>query len=162
MSIACCYLTHHNFFAFAAVICQPAQLNPSNGAVTCTAGNRATSVCTFSCSEGYDLVGSASTTCQNDGDGDALGVWSNTRPFCIRKFVTTSLAICLYHLRCQHRWYHRATIFPTTSVDYWDVSGEQMRFSTTEKFSQAHLIPAKFLLFQNQRQFTTQKRVEFE
>jgi len=87
-------------FAFADVTCLLAQGNPSNGAVLCTNENRVTSVCTFSCSAGYDLVGSASTTCLNDGDGDAFGVWSNTRPFCIRKFVTACPAFsCLMYCK---------------------------------------------------------------
>jgi len=142
-------------FAFADVTCLLAQGNPSNGAVLCTNENRVTSVCTFSCSAGYDLVGSASTTCLNDGDGDAFGVWSNTRPFCIRKFVTVWPAfacfVCLIPdgtVVSLVPFVKQARVIPNIYEGYWDVSVVSLRFSTTQKLFQTNLTLVHFLLFQ--------------
>jgi len=107
----------HATIVFVAVTCQPAQVNPSNGAVSCTNGNMATSICTFSCSPGYDMIGSQTTTCLDDEDGDALGVWTNTRPFCIRKFVTTSTRICLFRLKTFLRF--GRTLLPLVPLVKW-------------------------------------------
>jgi len=51
--------------------------NPVNGVVQCSAANNAVdTVCTFSCNEGYQLVGSAQSTCL------ASGLYSDIAPTC--------------------------------------------------------------------------------
>ena len=38
----------------------------------------------FECDRGYLLRGSTVSVCEDDGDGDDLGVWSEDAPVCIR------------------------------------------------------------------------------
>uniref|UniRef100_H2ZCL8 Uncharacterized protein n=1 Tax=Ciona savignyi TaxID=51511 RepID=H2ZCL8_CIOSA len=64
--------------------CHPQQSDPLNGNVTCTDSNNEGSQCDFQCNEGYVRVGAASSTCQDDGNGDSEGAWSATAPTCER------------------------------------------------------------------------------
>nr|XP_039263036.1 uncharacterized protein LOC120339059 isoform X1 [Styela clava] len=54
------------------------QVNPANGAVTCTNNELYGSTCSFLCSHGFKLKGSDSTQCINEGE------WSNPTPVCER------------------------------------------------------------------------------
>uniref|UniRef100_H2ZCK7 VWFA domain-containing protein n=1 Tax=Ciona savignyi TaxID=51511 RepID=H2ZCK7_CIOSA len=66
------------------IVCLPRHTAPANGAMTCSNDNLLNSVCTFSCSDGYAVVGSPTSTCNDDGNGDASGVWSTQAPTCER------------------------------------------------------------------------------
>jgi len=54
----------------------------SNGVMTCSLGDDGVpsngDICKFTCSTGYELTGSTSTTCQSDGR------WSGTETICKR------------------------------------------------------------------------------
>uniref|UniRef100_H2YY60 Sushi domain-containing protein n=1 Tax=Ciona savignyi TaxID=51511 RepID=H2YY60_CIOSA len=67
------------------VTCVPPQAAPTNGQVSCTNANNADSVCTFQCDGGYQMSGSASTTCNDDFDDDVFGIWTNPAPTCSRQ-----------------------------------------------------------------------------
>jgi len=45
----------------------------------------------FTCNNGYSLIGDITTACQDDNDGDRLGVWSNPRPTCQRMLTVTKV-----------------------------------------------------------------------
>lgn len=64
--------------------CTPPRTSPQNGQVTCSDQNFIDSQCSYTCDDGFNLVPatSAKTTCNDDGDGDAKGVWSNPPPIC--------------------------------------------------------------------------------
>uniref|UniRef100_H2ZPL2 Sushi domain-containing protein n=1 Tax=Ciona savignyi TaxID=51511 RepID=H2ZPL2_CIOSA len=64
------------------ITCIPAQIDPLNGAVSCTNSNFLSSRCSFTCSVGFALVGSDVLTCNDDLDGDTLGAWDNVAPSC--------------------------------------------------------------------------------
>ena len=55
---------------------------PDNGNVSCTSGKVGVDytgdTCSFTCNNGYELTGSGTRTCQNDGS------WSGSDNFCIR------------------------------------------------------------------------------
>ena len=68
-----------------ALTCKPANTAPTNGQLACTNGNNFESVCTYSCDNGYGLSDLALTTstCNDNGDNDADGVWSSIAPTCV-------------------------------------------------------------------------------
>lgn len=41
---------------------------PNNGTVKCTSGNKANSVCHYSCKSGFSLDGNSQVTCQPSGE----------------------------------------------------------------------------------------------
>ncbi len=50
---------------------------------------------TYSCNDGYTLdlsIGVEVRTCIDDGDNDAVGVFSDQEPACVRKYCTLYLA----------------------------------------------------------------------
>ena len=51
-------------------------------------------MCTFSCDEGYGLtdISLITSTCNDDSDDDADGVWSSTAPECIGKVLSFLLS----------------------------------------------------------------------
>uniref|UniRef100_H2YY98 Sushi domain-containing protein n=1 Tax=Ciona savignyi TaxID=51511 RepID=H2YY98_CIOSA len=64
--------------------CNPVQVNPMYGAVSCTNSNLAGSKCIFACEFEYDLIGDIEIMC--DGSSGVVdGVWSNEAPRCQRK-----------------------------------------------------------------------------
>ncbi|XP_078494483.1 P-selectin-like [Ciona intestinalis] len=64
--------------------CNPTHVSPMNGAVICSNSNMVGSDCVFQCNNGFSLEGSQTSTCQDDGNGDAEGEWSTPAPFCTR------------------------------------------------------------------------------
>nr|XP_026693505.1 sushi, von Willebrand factor type A, EGF and pentraxin domain-containing protein 1 isoform X1 [Ciona intestinalis] len=64
------------------ITCPPAFNNPTNGVVGCTDGINDGSVCSFGCAPGFSLIGAASSTCADDGNGDGVGLWSQPAPIC--------------------------------------------------------------------------------
>jgi len=56
------------------VSCTPL-VGPDNGAITCT-GSVYEDTCSFTCDDGYELTGSDTRTCQNDGN------WNGTEAGC--------------------------------------------------------------------------------
>ncbi|XP_067119643.1 sushi, von Willebrand factor type A, EGF and pentraxin domain-containing protein 1-like isoform X2 [Centruroides vittatus] len=64
----------------SAVSCPPIQ-TPKNGYVDCTNYIHQGSICTFSCDEGYILVGETSTTCRGD---KTFATWTSLLPTCER------------------------------------------------------------------------------
>jgi len=50
---------------------------PDNGKMECT-GNQYEDVCTFSCDDGYELIGSDTRTCQSDAN------WSGSKAECMQ------------------------------------------------------------------------------
>ncbi|XP_076818198.1 sushi, von Willebrand factor type A, EGF and pentraxin domain-containing protein 1-like [Clavelina lepadiformis] len=65
------------------ITCPPPLDAPENGAVVCSSGINLNSECRFSCNEGNFLNGAETSTCVDDGDGDAEGVWTNPTPSCV-------------------------------------------------------------------------------
>ena len=57
-------------------------VNPSNGLVSCSLGDDGVpsfeDTCSFTCDTGYELTGSDTRTCQNDGS------WSGSTAMCSR------------------------------------------------------------------------------
>ena len=49
---------------------------PADGSVTFTASNYFESVATFTCDDGYDLIGECQLVCLSDGN------WSGSKPSC--------------------------------------------------------------------------------
>nr|XP_026693462.1 uncharacterized protein LOC100176005 isoform X6 [Ciona intestinalis] len=64
------------------ITCQPPYISIQSGEVSCTRSNEITSRCSFTCNQGYELVGEAILTCEDDSDGDPNGQWSSDAPFC--------------------------------------------------------------------------------
>ena len=56
--------------------------NPSNGMISCSLGGDEVAnpgdTCSYTCNNGYELTGSATRMCQNDG------TWSDSNPVCGR------------------------------------------------------------------------------
>ena len=56
---------------------------PVNGMITCLLGDDGVpsyeDTCTYTCNDGYELIGSATRTCQSDKS------WSNSAPTCTRE-----------------------------------------------------------------------------
>ena len=59
-------------------------LNPQNGAVN-TSGTTLNSVANYSCNEGYEINGTMTRTCGDDGN------WSMVEPNCDCRFYHTSV-----------------------------------------------------------------------
>ncbi|KJE94762.1 hypothetical protein, variant [Capsaspora owczarzaki ATCC 30864] len=59
--------------------CAPSAVNPSNGNVLCSASDTISSTCTYSCNNGYDLGGAASTQCQSSRSWSAAP-WTTCQP----------------------------------------------------------------------------------
>ena len=55
-------------------------MNPGNGTVVVVRGDMAT----YSCNDGFDLVGVSVRVCGDDGE------WSDEAPMCIRKYTVIS------------------------------------------------------------------------
>ena len=53
----------------------PTLTDPENGIISCT-GNGVGDTCTVTCDDGFDLSGSETRTCQDDGS------WSGTEAVC--------------------------------------------------------------------------------
>ena len=78
---ACVLCTQH---FFTVVTCNPVYTAIAGGVVTCSDANRNGSQCTFTCNNGYQLVGNDTTlTCKHDGDGiNGTAAWDTTPPTC--------------------------------------------------------------------------------
>nr|XP_002125765.3 P-selectin [Ciona intestinalis] len=70
------------------ITCEPIQVNPTNGRVTCSNINNLHSICSFVCDDDYQLIGATTVVCNDDGDRDELGVWSTNPPSCARKMCS--------------------------------------------------------------------------
>ena len=68
---------------FVTVVDCGSLTDPANGAVSLT-NTTYNSVATYSCNNGYNLVGDTTRTCQ------ASGSWSETAPTCIGMYVKVS------------------------------------------------------------------------
>ena len=65
------------------VVTCPSLSDPVNGSVSCTNGNASGSKCTYSCDDGYSLVGESELTCNDDKDLDSdVGEWNAVSPVC--------------------------------------------------------------------------------
>jgi len=66
-------------------ICKPIkcgkQFPPANGRMECT-GNLIGDTCSFFCDEGFALIGSPVLDCEDDGNNDVTGAWSDVAPVC--------------------------------------------------------------------------------
>ncbi|CAK8679839.1 unnamed protein product [Clavelina lepadiformis] len=72
-----CNIGPHQCFGRQPVrACRPRHRPPIPGSVDCSSRNRVGSACTFSCPDGYNLVGSVTSTCNDDG------TWSSLAPRC--------------------------------------------------------------------------------
>ena len=79
-------------WVFIAITC-PALAPPTDGSVNCTNGNNFGSVCTFTCSSGYSLVGSSTSTCGGDGSS-VTGAFDQAAPTCTgKRHINTILYI---------------------------------------------------------------------
>src|SRR5690606_28353652 len=100
-----------------------ARLCPTLVAPTFGSVNNATGVTgdirTFSCDQGWALVGSFSTTCLT------TSLWSNPTPFCNRKraFQFFSSAMCFGQLICVQPWLHRHLALSTMLLELLMTSG---------------------------------------
>ena len=58
----------HIFFSVPLVITCPVLSAPDNGQISCSPGNdNPGDTCTFTCDDGFEISGTESRTCQNDG-----------------------------------------------------------------------------------------------
>ncbi|XP_078483088.1 L-selectin-like isoform X1 [Ciona intestinalis] len=74
------------------VTCLPQHINPVNGVLQCIDSNNIGSTCTFSCSSGYELNGTANSGCIRGGNNGVIGVWTSPAPTCQeRKFETVQI-----------------------------------------------------------------------
>lgn len=66
--------------------CEPSFRDPNGGQVACSDGKFYGSKCTFSCNSDFDLAGTRDSalvsTCEDDGNGDAIGKWSEQAADC--------------------------------------------------------------------------------
>jgi len=73
------------YLLFYVVTC-PSFIDPNNGVITCLLGDDETptneDTCSFTCNTGYELTGSNTRICQNDGS------WSGSETMCIRGKAT--------------------------------------------------------------------------
>ena len=89
-----------NLFIKSLVSC-PSLDDPSNGNVDCSLGDDGVpsyeDTCTFTCDTGYELTGSDTWTCQNDGR------WSGSAAMCRRSessYTYVESEICMKHILC--------------------------------------------------------------
>ena len=66
-------------FSTLSALC-PDQENPANGVVS-QSGNSVGDMATYTCNDGYELVGPEVINCQNDG------TWDNSPPVCKRVLI---------------------------------------------------------------------------
>ena len=66
------------FLSILTALC-PDQSNPANGVVS-QSGNSEGDTATYTCNDGYELVGSETLNCQSDGN------WDDVPPVCRREF----------------------------------------------------------------------------
>ena len=78
-SVFVCQVFKYYSAMFLSLALCPDLTAPSNGAVN-QSGNSAGDTGTFTCDEGYELVGAPVLNCQGDG------TWDNPEPTCRRKF----------------------------------------------------------------------------
>ena len=71
----------HMMLMYVDVTC-PSLTSPNNGMISCSLGGNNTpnpgETCSFTCNTGYELTGSSTRTCQNDGS------WSGSNTMCSR------------------------------------------------------------------------------
>ena len=85
------------FFTFTFLLFPPLTAlcpdlsDPANGTVT-QSGNSEDDTATYTCSDGYELVGSEVLNCQSDG------TWDDSPPVCRREFFPR--APCSWYIRC--------------------------------------------------------------
>lgn len=96
------------FFSIEVIQCEPLTA-PDLGSMDCThplANFSFASTCTFSCSEGTELIGEKSTVCGSSG------IWSSPHPICQRKFAQypEDLKLGLG----AHRWWDTCTKLDTS------------------------------------------------
>ena len=65
---------------FLAIVCST-QSAPENGKTTCNESSNFGDTCSFSCGDGFSLIGFSTSTCLDD-DGNVDGDWSNPVPTC--------------------------------------------------------------------------------
>ena len=72
----------HMMLMYVANVTCPSLTHPNNGMIDCSLGDNNTpnpgETCSFTCSTGYELTGSDTRTCQNDGS------WSGSDAMCRR------------------------------------------------------------------------------
>lgn len=71
-SLSC--VVFHGIHTFSATTCQK-PFNPPHMTSSCS-GDKVGDKCTFTCAQGYNLVGANERTCRNDGQ------WSHSLPHC--------------------------------------------------------------------------------
>nr|XP_039253479.1 sushi, von Willebrand factor type A, EGF and pentraxin domain-containing protein 1-like [Styela clava] len=64
------------------ITCPPPMIPPTFGRVDCSDSNNGGSVCRFTCENGYQLLGSPTSTCVDDENGDQYGRWTSPVPRC--------------------------------------------------------------------------------
>ena len=69
-------------YSYTTAITCPALSTPVNGnAPNCTDSNNFNSTCTFTCSDGFGIVGSSTLTCGGDGSS-TTGTYNTNSPTC--------------------------------------------------------------------------------
>lgn len=63
------------------LLCQPGLVDPKNGQMNCSNGNKFNSVCDFSCDDGFFIDGSDSVRC-NEIQSDNMVKWNGEEPLC--------------------------------------------------------------------------------
>jgi len=70
----------------ASPMCQgitcPALNNPENGEISCDDSNKYGSVCSFTCNDGFVLLGMQNLTCEGNENNSINGTWNGDTPFC--------------------------------------------------------------------------------
>ena len=91
LALQCIFIAAVRFFFVTAIECEPLSAI-ANGVITYAADTTPNyelgTEATYSCNDGFFLevsIGVRVRTCEDDGDGDALGVFNGQAPSCVRK-----------------------------------------------------------------------------
>jgi len=83
-------------FHFVEIVTCPPLATPDNGVIDCSLGDDGEAnpgdTCTFTCDDGYELGGSTSRTCGDDGS------WTGTDATCTFGMIILCMLIAMYIL----------------------------------------------------------------
>jgi len=116
-----CYFQNHSDFhklsSLAGIACGAVDV-PEHGSMRCSEGDSYNSVCTFSCAEGYHLLGSESRTCLG------RGAWTGAHPTCICKHFQSVVGLPFIPAEC---WRFKPNVLHSNTV--WTTGSSAARLS---------------------------------
>jgi len=97
------YVSIYHYECYVCIVC-PSLTDPNNGTINCSLGDDGVlsfeDTCSFTCNTGYELTGSGTRTCQNDGS------WNGNKTMCSRGkhciVVCGSVVLMLYQQCLPH------------------------------------------------------------